>query len=142
MQLDYRKALIVQGPEGSEDVYINRPTRTFVVEGGHAELQIIDPETYGLEATPPDVHWTAAEQMKTTEQVLTGEAHIAFIHQVILNAAVRLHIAERVGSIEEGIYTCKALLEQGAPYTIYQKWLSTMTQIPEQSLAKGITCSG
>ncbi|MNI12365.1 Anthranilate phosphoribosyltransferase [compost metagenome] len=142
MQLDYRKALIVQGPEGSEDVYINRPTRTFIVKDGHADLLIIDPETYGLEATPPEVQWTAAEQLKTTEQVLTGEAHIAFIHQVILNSAVRLHIAEKAASIEEGIYICKALLEQGTPYAIYQKWLSSMTHTPKQTLANGLTCSG
>ncbi|MNW39074.1 Anthranilate phosphoribosyltransferase [compost metagenome] len=143
MQLGYRKALIVQGPEGSEDVYINRPTRTYVVEGDKAELQIIDPELYGLDATPPEVHWTAAEQLRTAEQVLTGEAHIAFIHQVILNGAVRLHIAEKVDSIEEGIYTCKALLEEGAPYAIYQKWLSAMTHhSPEQTVANGSSYSG
>lgn len=131
-QLNYHHALIVQGPEGSEDIFIHRPTRTYVVKNGHAEFQIIDPETYGLEATPPDTVWTTAQQLHTTEQVLTGEAHIAFLHQVILNGAVRLHVAERVNSIEEGIYICKALLDNGAPFQIYQNWCHAMLPAADQ----------
>lgn len=137
-QLNYRNALIVQGPEGSEDIYIHRPTRTCIVKNGHTEFQIIDPETYGLEAIPPDIDWTTAQQLHTTEQVLMGEAHIAFMHQVLLNGAVRLHVAEKVASIEEGIYTCKALLEEGAPFKRYQDWRKAMISIPDQIVSNGL----
>src|SRR5690606_33683975 len=49
LDLGYKRALIVQGTEGSEDLYIDRPTRTFFISSGQqAVLQVIDPKLYGL----------------------------------------------------------------------------------------------
>ncbi|WP_138754433.1 anthranilate phosphoribosyltransferase [Paenibacillus sinopodophylli] len=124
--LNYKKALIVQGTEGSEDLFIERPTRTYFVEDGQSQLNIIDPDAYGLETAVPVVDWTPAEQVKETEAVLQGRGHIAFANQVLLNAAVRLQLAEKVDSIEEGLYTCKDLLDSGAPWEIYRKWQTVM----------------
>lgn len=38
VKLGYRKALIVQGPEGSEELFIDCPTRTYRVENGEFHL--------------------------------------------------------------------------------------------------------
>ncbi|MFD1177520.1 anthranilate phosphoribosyltransferase [Paenibacillus puldeungensis] len=124
-RLEYRKALIVQGPQGSEDVYIDRPTRTYRIDGGEAKLHVIDPEAYGLDTPLPsakDTVWSASDQLQITEQVLRGEAHPAFVNQVMLSGAVRLELAGRVDSVEEGIYTCKALLDSGKPWHLYCHW--------------------
>ncbi|MGG6313612.1 anthranilate phosphoribosyltransferase [Paenibacillus macerans] len=128
-EFDYRKALIVQGAQGSEDLFIDRPTRTYVVDGGQAKLHLIDPETYGLDTPLPEEHeaaWTAAKQLSVTEQVLQGKAHPAYVNQVLLNGAVRLELAGRVDSVEEGIYTCKALLDSGSPWDTYCSWRDTL----------------
>lgn len=128
-QLDYRRALIVQGAQGSEDLFIDRPTRTYVVGDGEAKLHVVDPETYGLDTPLPeeeDTVWTAAKQLKVTEQVLQGDAHPAYVNQVLLNGAVRLELAGRVDSVEEGIYTCKALLDDGSPWATYCSWRDTL----------------
>ncbi|RJE88669.1 anthranilate phosphoribosyltransferase [Paenibacillus sp. 1011MAR3C5] len=125
-RLGYKRALIVQGMEGSEDLFIERPTRTYYVDRGEARLQVIDPDSYGLEITPPELEWTPALQLETTEAVLRGEGHLAFVHGVLLNAAVRLHLAEKTNSIEEGLYICKALLDEGAPWQLYRKWKELM----------------
>ena len=61
----------------------------------------------------PELVWTAAKQLEVAESVLSGEAHIAFVNQVLLNGGFRLYAAGRVNSIEEGIYTCQGLLESG-----------------------------
>ncbi|RCX16743.1 anthranilate phosphoribosyltransferase [Fontibacillus phaseoli] len=127
-RLNYRKALIVQGAEGSEDAYIDRPTRTYLVEEGEANLHMIDPETYGLESSIPDNDWTAAEQLRITEAVLTGDAPIAFINQVILNGALRLHLVGLADSVEEGIYISKSLLENGLPWQAFCRWKEAMLQ--------------
>lgn len=121
-RLNYRRALIVQGAEGSEDVYIDRPTRTYFVEQGVAKMQIVDPETYGLESDLPEMEWSPAEQLRVSEGVLNGEAHIAFVNQVVLNGALRLHLAGMAGSVEEGIYTCKSMLDNGAAWQAYSRW--------------------
>lgn len=47
---------------------------------------------------------------------------MAFYNQVLLNGAVRLHLAKRVDSIEEGVYTCKSLLDNGIAWANYLKW--------------------
>ncbi|MEF2966793.1 anthranilate phosphoribosyltransferase [Paenibacillus sp. M1] len=126
-RLDYRRALIVQGVEGSEDVYIDRTTRVYLVENGEAKLHVIDPEAYGLEASAPEPLTTAAGQLRITEAVLTGEAHIAYINQVLLNGGLRLHLVGLSDSIEEGIYTCKSLLDSGAPWEAYRQWRAVVT---------------
>lgn len=133
-RLDYRKALIVQGAEGSEDVYVDRPTRTYLVENGNAKLHLIDPETYGLESSLPDITWTAAKQLHVTETVLTGEAHMAFINQTILNAGLRLHLAGLFDSVEEGVYTSKSLLEGKSPWQLFCRWREALSDAQVNSL--------
>ncbi|WP_240415704.1 anthranilate phosphoribosyltransferase [Paenibacillus periandrae] len=126
-QLKYRKSLIVQGTEGSEDLFIDRPTRTYMVENGHASLHVVNPENLGLDTPIPETTWNAAEQLRVTESVLHGDAHIGFTHQVLLNAAYRLHLADRVESVEEGLYTCKAHLESGEAWKVYSKWKAMLS---------------
>lgn len=128
MKLDYRKAIIIQGSEGSDELFIHRPTRTYRIENGKASLQIIDPEAYGLDVPVPEISWTPSEQADATAEVLLGKGDLAFIYQVLLNGAVRLQLADKVRSVEEGIYTCKALLDSGKPWELYSKWLSLLIE--------------
>lgn len=130
MNLGYERAMIIQGSEGSDELYIHRPTRTYRIEHGEASLQIIDPESFGLDTPLPEVDWTPAEQAAVTGQVLQGKGNMAFMYQVLLNAAVRLHLADRVQSVEEGLYTGKALLESGKPRELYEKWQAVLKNQP------------
>ncbi|MDT3426388.1 anthranilate phosphoribosyltransferase [Paenibacillus forsythiae] len=130
IKLGYRKALIVQGPEGSEDLHIDRPTRVYTVENGDSGLDIIDPEALGLDTPVPELAWNARLQLETAEAVLRGGGHLAFYNQVLLNSAVRLHLAGRVDSIEEGVYTCKDLLDGGKAWEAYSAWKNTLLSKP------------
>ncbi|MDQ1236073.1 anthranilate phosphoribosyltransferase [Paenibacillus sp. SORGH_AS306] len=121
-RLDYQRAAIIQGAEGSEDLFIDRPTRTYRVERGEAHMEIIDPEVYGLDISLPEMSWTASTQIEVTEQVLRGQADLAFTNQVLLNSAYRLALTGKTGSIEEGVYTAKSILESGKAYQVYQHW--------------------
>lgn len=126
LKLGYRRAAIIQGAEGSEDLFIDRPTRVYLVENGEFRLQVVDPESLGIESPMPEKEWTAGEQLAVSEAVLRGEADMAFTNQVLLNGAARLYVAERVGSLEEGLYTCKALLDNGSAYNAYLAWRNAM----------------
>ncbi len=129
-RLGYRKALIVQGVEGSEDVFIHRPTRIHTVEDGRCELDLLDPETYGLDTEMPEEEgeWTARRQFETLEAVLQGGGHMAHYNQTLLNAAVRLHLAGAVGSVEEGVYTAKPLLDDGSAWRAYDTWKTALRE--------------
>uniref|UniRef100_UPI00403F8F7B anthranilate phosphoribosyltransferase n=1 Tax=Paenibacillus sp. FSL W8-0426 TaxID=2921714 RepID=UPI00403F8F7B len=122
----YRRAYVVQGMEGSEDLYIDRPTRVYGVENGEMQLELVDPAAYDLDIPAPELAWTAKKQLEVAEAVLSGEAHVAFINQVALNGGFRLYAMGRVSSIEEGIYTCQGLLEDGSAYRIYRQWCLAM----------------
>lgn len=126
LKLGYQKALIVQGVEGSEDLFIDRPTRVYTIENGLARLDVIDPEVLGLDTAIPEVQWTPLQQLMTAEAVLQGGGHMAFYNQTLLNGAVRLFLAGKVNSIEEGVYTCKSILDTGEAWNVYMKWKSAL----------------
>jgi len=121
-KLGYRKALIVQGTEGSEDLFIDRPTRAYAVENGEATLRVVDPEAWGLDAPIPETEWTPETQIAVAEAVLLGESDMAFSNQVLLNAAYKLQLADRVASVEEGLYACKAVLDSRQAWRAYAEW--------------------
>jgi anthranilate phosphoribosyltransferase len=131
IKLGYRKALVVQGAEGSEDLFIDRPTRVYTVQNGMSELGIIDPESMGLDTPVPEVQWTARQQLLTAEAVLQGGGHMAFYNQTLLNGAVRLQLAGKVNSIEEGLYYCKDLLDNGEAWNVYTTWKNAMMRSGE-----------
>lgn len=137
VKLGYQKGLVVQGVEGSEDLYIDRPNRVYFIADGNAQLDIIDPDALGLETAVPDMEWTPQRQLRTAEAVLQGGGHMAFYNQTLLNGAARLHLAGKVNSIEEGVYTCKHLLDNGDAWTVYSKWKSTMLGTKSKATSLG-----
>lgn len=126
IKLGYQKALIVQGTEGSEDLYIDRPTRVYTIAGGESQLDIIDPEALGLDTRVPEMNWNSRQQLLTAEAVLQGGGHMAFYNQTLLNGAARLKLAGLADSLEEGMYICKDLLDQGAAWKVYLKWKQSL----------------
>ncbi|KGE16909.1 anthranilate phosphoribosyltransferase [Paenibacillus wynnii] len=131
IKLGYKSALVVQGAEGSEDLFIDRPTRVYSIQNGISELAIIDPESMGLDTPVPEMQWTSRQQLITAEAVLQGGGHMAFYNQTLLNGAVRLHLAGKVGSVEEGLYVCKDLLDNGEAWNVYHNWKNVLLHSSE-----------
>lgn len=125
-RLGYQRAAIVQGMEGSEDVYIDRPTRLWRVTDGTVDAEIIDPSACGLRREVPVLDWTADEQMTMIERVLAGEAPDAFRDMTVLNAAYRMHVAGKVDTLAEGVDAATALLASGKAFDRYKLWLDKM----------------
>ncbi|WP_128893981.1 anthranilate phosphoribosyltransferase [Longirhabdus pacifica] len=125
-----KKGLVTQGMEGSEDVNIEKPTRAVLVDNQQHDIIIIDPATYGLQMEVPAYEWSAALQAEKTLHVLQGKADLAFHHMVILNSGIRLWIADKANSIEQGIYMAKQTLESGEAWTSFQSWQQKTTMQP------------
>ncbi|MFD2613384.1 anthranilate phosphoribosyltransferase [Paenibacillus gansuensis] len=133
-RLGVKRGLIVQGMEGSEDLSVEKRTRTYLVQGSQAELYVVDPEHYELQTEFPEMEWTADRQADMMMAVLEGTAPLPYWNQVILNSAVRLWIAEKVSSVEEGIYLSKYQLEHGLPLKQFQMWKKTvMASVPSEA---------
>ncbi|KIL38764.1 anthranilate phosphoribosyltransferase [Gordoniibacillus kamchatkensis] len=126
MDLGVERGIIVQGMEGSEDLGVDKRTRTYLIHGGASELFIVDPELYELQVEVPDAEWTAARQAEMTLSVLRGQAELPYWNMVLLNSAVRLWIGEKVGSIEEGIYRARAALDEGKALAAFDRWKAAL----------------
>lgn len=121
-KLGVQRGMIIQGMEGSEDLPVDKRTRTYLIRDGVTELYIIDPEMLELQTAMPEEEWTAAKQAEVFQAVLRGEADLAYHNAVLLNSGVRLWISGLAGSIEEGIYKARHAIIQGHALQKFKQW--------------------
>ncbi|BCJ85194.1 anthranilate phosphoribosyltransferase [Effusibacillus dendaii] len=122
LRLGYRKAMIVQGIDGSEDIPTNRPSAFLIIENGKSEKQLIDPKQYGVDEPYEVARLTATEQAQLITSVLQGEA--SFRNMVLLNSGLRLWFTGQSESMEAGIEQAKQLLDTGKAWEQFQQWRS------------------
>jgi len=114
-EMGFRRVMIVQGIEGNEDAPTSRPCRAFLWELGQKRELRIDPVEYGLQpATAEEMAGgDAAANARIAEAVLSGEPG-GHRDLVLLNAGLRIWLAERAASIAEGIEKARAAIDSGA----------------------------
>jgi anthranilate phosphoribosyltransferase len=114
-EMGFKRVLFVQGIEGNEDAPTSRPCRAFLWTGGDTQELRIDASEHGL-------------QPATTEEMAGGDAshnaaiaeHIfacepgAYRDLVLLNAGLRIWLAERAEGIAEGIELARKAIDNGA----------------------------
>jgi anthranilate phosphoribosyltransferase len=135
--MGFKRILIVQGIEGNEDVPTSRPCRAFLWERGEPGSENREPRTenpepdgegmagatefridaaeYGLQAATKEemAGGDAAENAAVARRVLEGESG-GHRDLVLLNAGVRIWLAERAASIGDGIATAREAIDSGA----------------------------
>ncbi|MDQ0901537.1 MULTISPECIES: anthranilate phosphoribosyltransferase [unclassified Paenibacillus] len=129
IELGVSHGIVVQGMEGSEDLSVDKRTRTYLIQEGASELFIVDPEIYELMVEVPEIEWTAQLQGETALSVLRGEAELPYLNMVLLNSAVRLWVSKKAGSIEEGIYLARHAIEQGAALQKFTEWTEAIKPV-------------
>ena len=114
-QMRFRRIMIVQGIEGNEDAPTSRPCRAFIWESGEKRELRIDPAEYGLHpATAEEMAGgDAAANACIAEAVLSGTPG-GHRDLVLLNAGLRIWLAERVPSITEGTENARQAIYSGA----------------------------
>lgn len=111
----YKRVLLVQGIEGNEDVPTSRACRAFLRENGETTELRIDAAEYGLQAATSEEMegGDARHNAEIAEAVLGGEKG-AFRDLIVLNAGVRLWLAERAEDIGSGIEMAREAIDSGA----------------------------
>lgn len=120
-ELGYRKGMVVQGIDGSEDIPAHRPSAVLIVRDGEAEKHMIDPKEYGLYAEVDAAGWSAQEQAERILGVLAGEEE-ELGRMVVLNSALRLWFTERAGSVAEGVEVAREALASGRAREKFMEW--------------------
>ncbi|MFA9559994.1 anthranilate phosphoribosyltransferase [Evansella sp. AB-rgal1] len=125
-QSGVQQSLVIQGMEGSDDISVERRTRAYWVSEEKKEWIVIDPELLELQATYPEMNWTVEQQCDTFLSVLKGNSPLPFYHTVLLNAGVRIWLCGKSGSIEQGIYEAKYILDNGHALDSFNQWKETV----------------
>ncbi len=113
--LGLKRALVVHGEPGIDEVSIAGKTKISQLDGGEIETYYIRPEDFGLRvAAPAEIAGgTSEEGAKMLRDILGGREAGARRDVVLLNAASAIFAAEEAGSISEALEIAKDVLESG-----------------------------
>jgi len=116
MALGGRRALVVHG-SGLDEIALHGPTQALLATADGVERMTITPEDAGVAAAPLEAlrGGDPEENAARLAAVLSGTGPRAETDAVALNAGAVLWVAERAGSLREGVATAQAMLASGAP---------------------------
>ncbi len=114
-RLGTRRALVVHGMEGLDEISIAGPTRVFSVKGGDIEEFQVNPSDFGLRERPLSevAGGDSAHNAEIIRRVFAGETGPARDF-MLLNSAAALLVAGRVEDLGEGVGLAGATLDSGA----------------------------
>lgn len=115
--MGFKRIMIVQGIEGNEDAPTSRSCRVFEWRSGDGEPREwkLDPPEYGLQpATKEEMAGgDAAHNAGIAARIFEGEPG-AYRDLVLLNAGLRIYLAERASDVAEGIVKAREAIDSGA----------------------------
>ncbi|MGB2729118.1 MAG: anthranilate phosphoribosyltransferase [Halobacteriota archaeon] len=113
--LGLRKALVVHGEPGVDEVSISGKTKVSQLEEGEIRTYFIKPADFGVErASPGEIAGgTREESARILRSVLSGNEEGARKDVVLLNAAAAIFAADEARSIGEGFEIARGVLEDG-----------------------------
>jgi anthranilate phosphoribosyltransferase len=113
--LGLRRALVVHGLDGLDEITITGPTRVAEARDGTVRTYEVDPEEFGMKrATLADISGgDAAENANIIREVLSGKKSPRR-YVVLLNSAAALVAAGRADHLAEGIPLAARSIDSGA----------------------------
>ena len=120
--LGTRRAWIVRGEDGTDEVSSAGPTRVTELDGDHIRETVVAPEDFGFRRTGPDETrgGDAAANARAIESILRGEAHAAR-NAVAINAAAALVVA-RGGHPKDAAVEVEDTLVSGRAFATLERW--------------------
>jgi anthranilate phosphoribosyltransferase len=115
LALGTERAWLVHGGDGTDEISIAAPTKVAAVEGGRVREFEVRPEDAGLPVHPFEaiMGGTPAENATAFRALLDG-APGAYRDAVLLNAAAALIVADRAGTLTDGVALARSAIDSGA----------------------------
>jgi len=114
-KLGVRRALVVHGMDGLDEITITAPTKVTELREGEVVTYCINPQDFGISlGSPQDLRGgTAAENAEITRSILRGNRGPRR-DVVLLNASAALVVAGKVENMHEGIEVAAKSIDSGA----------------------------
>ncbi|MFN3992829.1 MAG: anthranilate phosphoribosyltransferase [Tabrizicola flagellatus] len=115
LALGSEKAWLVHGSDGTDELTICGPTSVSAVENGAVRDFTVHPEDAGLAPHPFEaiLGGTPADNAAALRALLDG-APGAYRDAVLLNAAAALVVADKAGTLTEGVALAREAIDSGA----------------------------
>jgi anthranilate phosphoribosyltransferase len=115
LALGSEKAWLVHGSDGTDEITICGPTSVSAVEDGAVRDFTVHPEDAGLAPHPFEaiLGGTPAENATAFRALLDG-APGAYRDAVLLNAAAALVVADKAGTLRDGVALARGSIDSGA----------------------------
>lgn len=112
--LGLKRALVVHGSDGLDEITVTGPTRVAEVRNGTVRSYEIAPEQFGIERSPMEslMGGDATQNAAVIRAILAGEQS-AKRDVALLNAAAALVAAGRVDTIGDGLPLAKQSIDSG-----------------------------
>ena len=125
--LGVKRALVVHGDEGLDELSVSGPSTLWPVEAGVVgAAERVTPEDVGLCRAPLAAveGGDAQRNVELLRAVLQGRDRGAVADLVAINAGAGLLVAGKVASLSEGVARAQALLADGAPWDIVEAYVA------------------
>jgi anthranilate phosphoribosyltransferase len=116
-RLDSRRALVVVGDDGLDEVTLTGQTHAILVDQGVLKPFEIFPEDYGFKRCSLDAlrGGSSEENARLTQGILQGETGPRR-DIVLLNAGIAIYVAKRANTIQEGIDLARYSMDSGQAF--------------------------
>jgi anthranilate phosphoribosyltransferase len=127
--LGTRRAWVVRGEEGIDEVSPSGPTRVTELDGDHLRERVITPEQFGLPRIGAEalVGGDAAANAKIIESILRGESHPAR-SAVVLNAAAG-YVVARGTDPKEAAAAAERAIASGQALASLERWRASAARV-------------
>ncbi len=132
-ELGHRRALVVHGEPGLDEISPCGPTRVAELEGGSVSLYTIVPEDLGVEPAAPAAlaGGEPEENARLVRAVLAGSERGAPRSAVLVNAAAAIVVGGSAASLAEGVRTAAAAIDSGRALNVLERMIAA-TQAAER----------
>ncbi|MBA3911656.1 MAG: anthranilate phosphoribosyltransferase [Rhodobacter sp.] len=115
LALGSEKAWLVHGSDGTDEISIAGSTKVAAVEAGSVREFELHPEDAGLSPHPFEaILGGSPAENAAAFRLLLGGAPGAYRDAVLLNAAAALVVADRAGTLAEGVAQARESIDSGA----------------------------
>jgi anthranilate phosphoribosyltransferase len=113
--LGTRRAFVVHGHEGLDEISVCAPTRVSELRDGQVRTYDITPDPFfGQQASPQELRGgTAEDNAAVTRGILDGSRRGAARDVVLINAAAALTAAAKAADFSDGLSMAAAAIDEG-----------------------------